>query len=94
MLSPRAEWARRAGRWLVPLALVALAPKCLVCLAAYAGIGAALGLSLAGPELCGAAPMGFPLGAMAWLAAVGFVSAMAGRRLRSHCPKPARAEAR
>jgi hypothetical protein len=39
-------------RWLLPAALLALMPKCLLCLAAYAGIGAALGLG--GPEICGA----------------------------------------
>jgi hypothetical protein len=43
---------RRPVRWSAPLALLALAPKCLLCLAGYAGIGAALGLG--GPELCGA----------------------------------------
>jgi len=42
----------RGGRWLVSGAALALAPKCLLCLAAYAGAGAALGLG--GPELCGA----------------------------------------
>jgi hypothetical protein len=39
--------------WLIPAALLALTPKCILCLAAYAGIGAALGLG--GPEICGAA---------------------------------------
>jgi hypothetical protein len=42
----------RAVRWLLPAALLALAPKCLLCLAAYAGLGTALGLG--GGELCGA----------------------------------------
>ena len=42
----------RPVRLLAPVALLALAPKCLLCVAAYAGIGAALGLG--GPELCGA----------------------------------------
>jgi len=41
--------------WLIPATLLALAPKCFLCLAAYAGIGAALGL--AGQEICGAAPL-------------------------------------
>jgi len=36
----------------MPAALLALMPKCLLCLAAYAGLGAALGLG--GPEICGA----------------------------------------
>jgi sulfite exporter TauE/SafE len=43
---------RRSRRWLLPAALFVLAPKCVLCLLAYAGIGAALGLS--GPEICGA----------------------------------------
>jgi len=38
--------------WLIPAALLAVVPKCMLCLLAYAGIGAALGLG--GPELCGA----------------------------------------
>jgi len=42
----------RGGHWLVSGVALALAPKCLLCLAAYAGAGAALGLG--GPELCGA----------------------------------------
>jgi len=43
---------RRSSRWLAASALLALTPKCLLCLLAYAGIGAALGLG--GPEMCGA----------------------------------------
>lgn len=52
MLSRSAEFSRRAVGWLLPAALLALTPKCLLCLLAYAGIGAALGLG--GPEICGA----------------------------------------
>jgi hypothetical protein len=37
--------------WLLPAALFAVAPKCLLCVIAYAGLGTALGLG--GPELCG-----------------------------------------
>lgn len=44
----------RAVRWLLPTALLALAPKCVLCVLAYAGLGAALGLG--GPEMCGASP--------------------------------------
>jgi hypothetical protein len=52
-MSPsRINYVRRSVRWLLPAALLALTPKCLLCLLAYAGIGAALGLS--GPEICGA----------------------------------------
>lgn len=39
-------------RWLLPAACL-VAPKCALCLLAYAGLGTAFGLG--GPELCGAA---------------------------------------
>ncbi len=45
------EIVRRPVRSLVPAALVALAPKCVVCGLAYAGIGAALGFGA--PKICG-----------------------------------------
>jgi hypothetical protein len=54
-MSPRQppfKRARRLRRWLIPAALFALAPKCVLCLLAYSGLAAALGV--AGPELCGA----------------------------------------
>jgi hypothetical protein len=86
MSSPHAEFfpsgqsnrATRAVRWLLPAALLALTPKCLLCLAAYAGFGTALGLG--GPEMCGAsagsaaswgsslAGLGGALGGIAFLA--------------------------
>lgn len=40
-----------ARGWLIPAALLALAPKCALCILAYAGLGTALGLG--GPEICG-----------------------------------------
>jgi len=43
---------RRARGWMIPAALLVVAPKCVACLLAYAGVGAMLGLG--GPELCGA----------------------------------------
>jgi len=46
------NYIRRSVRWFLPAALLALTPKCVLCLLAYAGIGAALGLG--GPEICGA----------------------------------------
>lgn len=48
-----AEFRRRfrRGRGLAALALLVVVPKCLVCLAAYAGFGVVLGLG--GPEMCG-----------------------------------------
>lgn len=75
--SQRTERVRRWRGWLIPAALLALAPKCILCALAYAGLGAAFGLG--GPELCGtadsAAPwvttlplLGLILGAGGWLA--------------------------
>ncbi len=55
-MSPRPE-KFRAVRWLLPAAALTLTPKCLLCLLAYAGLGAAL--RLGGPEICGA-PGGSP----------------------------------
>lgn len=64
-MSPRlVEILRRPGNWLATGALVALAPKCLLCLAAYAGLGAAFGLG--GPEICGASS-GVAESWMTWL---------------------------
>jgi hypothetical protein len=51
MSLPRSSSLRRAVRWLVPAAALALAPKCLLCVLAYAGLASALGLG--GRELCG-----------------------------------------
>ena len=42
---------RRLPRSLLPTALLALVPKCALCVLAYLGIGV---LGLGGPELCGA----------------------------------------
>jgi len=50
---------RRPAAWAAPLLLLA-APKCLLCLATWAGVGA----WFAGPELCGG-PAGWS--ASAWL---------------------------
>lgn len=68
----------RLRRWSWPVsgAALALAPKCLLCLAAYADLGTALGLG--GPELCGA---GNPAGAtwLHWLPpALGFGLGLGG----------------
>jgi len=77
MPSRRTEFFRRsrAVRWLVPTALLALVPKCVVCVLAYAGIGAALGLG--GPEICGA-PTGLPGSWLSWLAVPGAALGAAG----------------
>ena len=62
---PRAECVRRLRGWLMPALLLAFAPKCVLCLLGYAGIGVALGLG--GPEICGA-PTAAP---GTWLPALG-----------------------
>ncbi|MDP3070378.1 MAG: hypothetical protein Q8N18_08825 [Opitutaceae bacterium] len=74
MSPPRAEAPRasRAVRWLLPAALLALAPKCLLCAAAYAGLGAALGLG--GPEMCGALS-GSPV---SWASSLAWAGVMLG----------------
>ena len=72
MSRSRAEIVLRAIRWLSIAAIVALAPKCLLCLAAYAGVGAALGTTLGGLEICGA-PSGGPGNSLAWFTMLGVV---------------------
>jgi hypothetical protein len=82
MPSRRVELLVRGVRWFLPTALLALAPKCLLCAAAYVGLGAALGLG--GPELCGATntPAAWT-SSLAWLGVIGVlgtvVSLMMGR---------------
>lgn len=73
MPSQRTELFRRAARWLWPAALLALAPKCVLCLLGYAGIGVALGLG--GPELCGARADTAWTWTAAWLPALGLAAA-------------------
>lgn len=88
----RVEPAGRAVRWLLSGAALALAPKCLLCAAAYLGFGAALGLT--GPELCGAAPAaptGWLLPALAW---GGLVMGIFAWRIRPRRPGAVSAPAR
>jgi hypothetical protein len=59
--------------------LIALTPKCLLCVLGYAGLGATLGL--AGPELCGAT-RDVDATPFLWLAALGAVLTFA--RMRAH----------
>jgi len=73
----------RAARWFLPAALLALAPKCLVCVAVYAGLGASLGLG--GPEICGAradspATLAFSLVWLGLAAGFGTLGFLAHRR--------------
>ena len=72
MSRPKLE---RPHLWLPGVALLALTPKCLLCLLAYAGLGAALGLG--GPELCGGTP-GMTASSPAWLAGLGLAAVVAG----------------
>ncbi len=62
-----AEIRQHPVRSLGPVALLALAPKCGMCVLAYAGLAAALGLR--GAEICGAG--GGPGGGGATALAVG-----------------------
>jgi hypothetical protein len=80
MPSPHAEFSRRAGRWLLPTALLALAPKCLLCVAAYVGLGTALGLRT--PEICGASAdsVGAWATSLTWLAIAAAVAGVIAMR--------------
>jgi hypothetical protein len=70
-----AEKIRRPSRWLALGALAAFGPKCVVCVAAYVGIGAALGLG--GSEICGA-PANSSDAWMSWLLIPGIVLGFSG----------------
>jgi hypothetical protein len=66
-----------------PAALLALAPKCLLCVLAYGGLGAAIGIGA--PELCGA-PAAAPASwaaSLAWLGVAGGLIAF-GFRANGH----------
>ncbi len=81
---PAPGWLSRWRRWLIPAALFALMPKCLLCVLAYAGLGASLGLG--GPELCGAAgiaPAPWTVG-LALAGSVTMVANFTWRRFRRH----------
>lgn len=72
--------ATAVEHWLLPATALALVPKCLACLAAYAGLGAAFGLG--GPELCGATTRS-PGSAVLALATAALAGALTSRFLRS-----------
>lgn len=86
MPSQRTEFSLGAVRWLLPVALLAITPKCVLCVLAYAGLGAALGLG--GPEICGTSTGSVVswTSALAWLGvaiglgALGFLAS--SRRVR------------
>lgn len=76
---PFADRVRRLLRWLIPAALLVLAPKCVLCVLAYVGLGVAVGLG--GPEICGAT--GNAVGHWAaWLSALGAAMGIVGFILR------------
>ena len=51
-LRERPKTLLRFRRGLAALAIIAIAPKCVICVAGYLGLGAVFGLG--GPEICGA----------------------------------------
>ena len=83
----------RARRWLLPVALLVLVPKCVLCVLAYFGAGTALGLG--GAEWCrantdGSMPWQMVLGL--WGTVIFFVSGAIGfvasyRRKRRRAPR-------
>jgi len=81
------ERISRLRGWLFPAAFLAFAPKCVVCVLAYAGLAGALGLG--DPEICGTTPglagtwEMWPMLAGVALAAIGFLP----RRTPSFPPK-------
>jgi hypothetical protein len=72
------------ARWLLPAALLALTPKCVLCVLAYAGLGTALGLG--GPELCGVAGDSSLSWAtvLAWFGVAGALGVIGNRRFSTH----------
>ncbi len=68
MSSRLAEHSYRAVRWVLPAAALTVAPKCVMCVVAYSGLGTALGLG--GPEICGMAAT-TPADWSGWLATLG-----------------------
>ena len=79
-----AEPIRRRPLGLACAAIVAIAPKCLLCVLAYAGAGAAFGIG--GPEICGgtnAASRGWAFALVACVAVAGVFAFQACRQRRA-----------
>ena len=79
------ERARRWRGWMIPAAFLALTPKCVLCLLAYAGLGTALGFG--GPELCGATGNAPEHQTVTWLFAASIALGLVGIFCR--CRRPA-----
>lgn len=58
---------RLSFRWLVGASAVAIAPKCVLCVLGYVGVGAA---TLGGPEICGATDSDSALITAVWLGVI------------------------
>jgi hypothetical protein len=89
LASTVAAFFRQPFRPLAAVSVLALAPKCVLCLAAYAGLGALLGIR--NREMCGAAGPGLPWReALAGAAlAAGVVGSVVRRRSGTGRPDPA-----
>jgi hypothetical protein len=65
--------------WLVPAALLALMPKCPLCIAAYIALGTGIGISVATAAYLRFAMIGMSLAALAFLATRGLRRATSAR---------------
>jgi hypothetical protein len=65
--------------WLVPAALLALMPKCPLCIAAYIALGSGIGVSVATAAYVRILLIGVSLAALAYLAYKPFRRAMSAR---------------
>lgn len=80
------ESAAGGARWLGPMSLLMLVPKCVVCVIAYAGLGGAIGgggLELCGgdPDATGAGLMSSVANLLAGLGLLTVIGMLGGRRL-------------
>lgn len=73
MLRRVARFFLRPWRGIAALALLTVAPKCIVCVTAYLGLGTLFGLR--GPELCGAST-GTPFAWTGTLAVCGLIATL------------------
>jgi hypothetical protein len=71
------DFSRRSVRWLPAATIAVLAPKCVACLVAYWGVGAAAGVGFGARELCGAPSADGPQISV-WLAVAVLSAGLAG----------------